>query len=215
MKPLWTTLCVLAAFAPVAAHADQTFAVGADSVVFSRSGSLVRVTETGSPGVTYLAYETATTVRVYAERSDTDGQWEVLDDGQDYCPLKAMYVGLTWRFLDDDLGNTRTATVVDYESVSVPAGTFMAYRADISVDDQPSVVTESLWFTVNVGMVRQLDFQDGAVVRRLVLQNYGVSVIDPGFFPLVQGNTWEYADESVETRPSSLSTLKGSFSTKN
>jgi hypothetical protein len=59
-------------------------------------------------------------------------------------------------------------------------------------------------------MVRQLDFEDGVVVRRLVLQSFNVTGL--GFFPLIQGNSWQYGDESVGASSSSVGALKARFS---
>jgi hypothetical protein len=206
---LRASLLVLVLIAAVPAQAQRTVTVGADSLVFSQPGSLVRVVDAEAPARTYLAYESAANVRMDARRLDSDGQWEPLDPVQYYCPTLAMTIGQAWPYLVDDAGQTRTAEVVAFENVSVPAGDFMAWRVDVVVDDRPGVVTHSLWFAGNVGMVQEAGFLDGTVVRRLALLDYSVS--GPGFFPLLPGNTWSYIDISVDNRRLSVSALKRSF----
>lgn len=191
------------------ARADRTFTVGADSLVFSQTGSLVRITESDVPATTFLAFETPTMIAISAERSDTDGVWEVLDPGQFYCPALSMAIGTRWRFLDDDQGNLRSAEVVAFESLTVPAGTFNAWKVHVSLDDQPGTVTRTLWFANGVGMIREVSYSFGIVASRSVLQSY--SRTGAGFFPLVEGNTWHYVNQTLDTRASSMSAFKGRF----
>jgi hypothetical protein len=195
--------------------ADELFTVTKDTLLFSSPGSLVRVVDPGAEGLTWHAFEADLRgnfmVRLNGLREDGTDDWEIYSSPPVYlCPTVQMIPGLVWQFPVDDLGFSRSAKVVGQEAVSVPAGDFLnAWRVDVTRDDQPGIVVQTLWFAVNVGIVKQVEFENGVPVWRSELQSYDVSGL--GFFPLLVGNSWQYADVSVAGRARSLGALKGSF----
>ena len=197
------------------AWADELFTVTKDTLLFSSPGSLVRVVDPGVEGLTWHAFEEDLRgnfmVRLNGLREDGTDDWEIYASPPVYlCPTVQMIPGLVWQFPVDDSGSSRSAKVVGQEAVSVPAGEFLnAWRVDVTRDDQPGVVVQTLWFAVNVGIVKQVVFENGIPIRRSELQSYDVRGL--GFFPLLAGNSWQYADVSVTGRARSLGALKGSF----
>ena len=192
------------------ARADRTISVAADSTVFGQPGSLVRIVVNAAESRTFAAVESESQILVYAVRPDVTGEWSLLDPGQYFCPEFAMSPGQRWRFLDDEDGATRTAEAVGLENVSVASGDFLAWRVDVSRDDQPSAVVLRMWFAGNVGLVKEVVFDGGARVARTELESYTVS--GSGYFPLVVGNTWTYADLPVAADASSVGRLKARHS---
>ncbi|RKZ12306.1 hypothetical protein DRQ53_03085 [bacterium] len=195
-------------------RADQSFEVTADSLLVSEVGSLVRISEPGEVGQTLFAFEEppglpVSWIRLYAGRPDDTGEWEVFDAQQFLCPAFSMIAGQTWRFLDSDQGGWQTAEVIVSDMVTVPAGTFPAWRVDVSEDDQPGTVKQRFWFAGNVGIVQQVEFEAGVVVWRSELSSYSVS--GNGFFPLVVGNRWEYVEATVPVPGRSLGGFKAMF----
>lgn len=192
------------------ASASEFFEVGADSLLFSEIGTLVRVTDPGSGGVTLHLIESITWIRIYGTREYGSEDWEVYPTPVYLCPTFEMTPGFAWRFLDDDFGNARTAEAVGQEVVTVPAGTFAnAWRVEVTRDDQPSVLDEVFWFVVNLGIVKHTDWEGGQAVYKSELLSSDVSGL--GFFPLELGNTWQYTEGSVEAVGRSVGGLKALF----
>ena len=67
-------LLALSASAGVAC-AGELFEVGADSLLFSQIGSLVRVTDPGIGGATYHAFEVGNWIRIYGVRDYGSEEW--------------------------------------------------------------------------------------------------------------------------------------------
>jgi hypothetical protein len=166
-------------------------------------------------GLTWQAFEAdlrgTFMVRLNGLRADGSDDWEIYSSPPVYlCPTVQMVPSLVWQFPEDELGFSRSAEVTGQEAVSVPAGDFVnAWRVDVTRDDQPGVVVQTLWFAVNVGIVKQVEFESELPVWISELQSYSVSGL--GFFPLIVGNSWQYADVPVTSRARSLGALKGSF----
>jgi hypothetical protein len=191
-------------------RADQFFMVTKDSLLFSNSGFLIRIVETGSPGTTFFAFEYENMIQTYAERPDGSQTWEVLDGRQFLCRAWAMGVGNVWRFLDDEVtGERRTAEVVSTGNVVVGAGSFQAWRVDIALDSTPDTVQESVWFAATVGIVKQVDWTGGVAVGRSELQAFSVTGF--GYFPLEVDNAWQYTDLSVPGALGTLGALKTQY----
>ena len=208
LTPVFLLACLLVT--ALGARADQSFTVTKDSLLFSNSGFLVRVVESGSPGKTFFAFEYENKIQIYAERPDGSQTWDVLDGRLFLCQAWAMDVGNTWRFLDDEeSGERRTAAVVSTGIVVVGAGSFQAWRVDIAVESAPDLVQESIWFAATVGIVKQVDWIGGAAVGRSELQDFNVTGF--GYFPLEVDNTWQYADQTVPGAVGSLGVLKSRF----
>jgi len=188
-------------------HADQSFTVTKDSLLFSQPGFLVRIVEPGVSGSTFFAFEYGPMIQIYAERLDGSDTWEVFDGRQYLCRAYAMEVGNVWRFLDDeDTGELRTAEVVSTGNVVVGAGSFTAWRVDVTLDSAPDTVQQSSWFAGGVGIVKQVDWDGSVATWTSELQSFSVTGI--GFFPLEIDNTWEYADLSVPGVVGSVGVLK-------
>jgi hypothetical protein len=189
------------------ARADETFEVGADSLLFSQIGSLVRVTDPGAGGATYHCFEFGNLVRIYGIREFGSEDWEIPSTPVYLCPVAEMLPGLGWRFLDDDFGNLRTAEAVRQESVTVPAGNFPnAWRVEVRRDDQPGVLDEVFWYAAGVGIIQHVEWAGGQIVRRSQLT--GSDVQGAGYFPLIEGNSWQYTDATVSGDRRSVSSLK-------
>ena len=190
--------------------AGEYFEVTKDSLIGSQVGSLVRVIDPGVEGLTYHAYEAGNRLRLFAGRADGTDEWIVPTVPVYLCPTLEMFAGLGWKFPDDDAGNSRFALPVQAEVVTVLAGTFTsAWRVEVTRDDQPSVVQLTLWFVADVGIVKQVEWIGGVPVWKSELQSFDVE--GRGFFPLVVGNWWQYADVTVPVEPRSLGGLKGQF----
>lgn len=196
------------------ARADRSFEVTADSTLNSEVGTLVRLVTDGEVGQTAFAFEDpvsdpSSLIRIYAGRPDDTGMWGVLVGRQYLCPTFSMAPAQSWRFLDGDADEERRAEVIGLESVTVPAGTFSAWRVDITGVDLPGVVQSSFWFSGNVGLVREVDWNGPVIERSWDLASYQVTGL--GFFPLEIGNRWEYTQSVVSARSRSVGLVKGRF----
>jgi hypothetical protein len=204
-------ICLLPLFALTQpAAADETIVVGADSLLFSQIGVLVRLTDPGVDGATLHMAESISRIRIYGIREYGSDEWEIPGTPAYLCPTLEMLPGLQWRFLDDDFGNPRTAVAVGAEALSVPAGNFLsAWRVEVTLDDRPSVLDEVYWYVLGVGLVQRVEYAAGEVVRRSELLSYDVQGL--GFFPLFEGNAWQFSDATVEGGERSVGSLKDLF----
>lgn len=203
-----TFLLLFAAAQP--AGADETITVGADSLLFSQIGVLVRLTDPGVDGATLHMAESISRIRIYGIREYGSDDWEIPSTPVYLCPTLEMNAGLQWKFLDDDFGNARTAMAVRAETLTVPAGNFLsAWRVEVSRDDQPGVVNEIYWYVANVGLVKRVEYEFGLIVQKSELLSYDVQGF--GFFPLVEGNEWIFEDATVEGGKRSVGSLKDLF----
>lgn len=195
---------------PVDGRADESFEVGADSLLFSQIGTLVKVVGSGGAGATYHCVESITRVRIYGSREFGSQEWEIPPIPVHLCPQTEMLPGLGWKFLDDDLGNARTAEAVRQEAVTVPAGNFPnAWRVEVRLDDQPGVLDEVFWFSANVGIVKRVEWSGGQVSVRSELAASDVQ--GSGYFPLIEGNGWQYTGATVPAGRRSVGSLKDQF----
>lgn len=210
MRPV-ALICLLILFAiPQQADAGETVEVGADSLLFSEIGVLVRLTDPGVDGSTLHMTESISRIRIYGIREYGSDEWEIPGAPVYLCPTFEMLPGLQWKFLDDDFGNPRTAVAVGAEALSVPAGNFLsAWRVEVTRDDQPSVLNEVYWYVLGVGLVQRVEYAAGEVVRRSELLSYDVQ--GPGFFPLFKGNVWQFSDATVAGGERSVGSLKDLF----
>lgn len=203
--------CLLLLFALAQpAGAFETIEVGADSVLFSEIGALVRVTDFGVGGATLHLVDSITRIQIYGVRNFGTDEWSIPPIPVYLCPTFEMLPGLAWKFPDDNFGNARTAEAVRQESLTVPAGDFPnAWRVEVTRDDQPSVVNEVYWYAANVGLVQRTVWEGDELVSKSELMSYSVNGV--GYFPLVWGNTWEFTDGTVELGARSVGSLKDLF----
>ena len=210
MRPVAVITLLLVLAGPGDGLADETFEVGADSLLFSEIGTLVRVVESDGNGATYHCVESINRVRIYGIREFGSQEWFIPPVPVYLCPQTEMLPGLGWKFLDDDLGNTRTAEAVRQEAVTVPAGNFTnAWRVEVRRDDQPGVLDEVFWYAANVGIVKRAEWSGGQVSVRSELASYDVRGF--GYFPLIEGNGWQYTEATVPVGRRSVGSLKDLF----
>jgi hypothetical protein len=192
------------------AAASEIVEVGADSLLFSQIGVLVRFSDPGVDGATLHMAESISRIRIYGIRDYGSDDWEIPPTPVYLCPTLEMPKGLQWKFLDDDFGNSRTAVSVGAEALSVPAGNFLsAHKVEVTRDDQPSVLNEAYWYVAGVGLVKRVEYEAGVVVRKSELLGYDVQGV--GFFPLVEGNSWQFSNATVGGEERSVGSLKDLF----
>lgn len=179
--------CLLVISIPAAAQ-NEVFTMYADSTMDGHNGTLLRITAPGESTTGFL-YDDGGMVRVYAFRDDLVGIWFVLPSAQYLCPTTTMNISDSWRGLDDN--GATTYTVVAFESVTVPAGTFMCYRVEVVNDSDPGTLLRNLWFSDGVGLVKETDFFPVYWVGALF--SYQIAS-GSGYLPMGSGNIWNYQD---------------------
>lgn len=192
------------------AAADFTFTVTKDSTMDGNDGKLMRVAEPGYPSEDFFMFVQDGYVRVYAHRDNSDGSWTIPLVPLYFVPQSTISQGQTWSFLPMGGVALTVAEAVAQEQKTVSAGTFECWRVDVTALGSPETVITTFWFSSGVGMVAQVEYNEGKATWRTELDNY--SVTGAGYFPLVLGNTWDFLGLEVAGEVSSLGALKGRFS---
>jgi hypothetical protein len=202
-------VCLAAFGAP--ALAGQTFEIVADSTLDGNAGFLMQITEPGENGATVFMFEEAGMIRMYAMRAHGFDFWVVFPGGQYICPVSAMSINDTWRFLDDE-GIETIATVIGLESITTAAGTFACYTVVVEDINNRGTVLQTLWFSSGIGLVREMDFFEGPtpINWQSDLQSYNISG-GSGFFPLAVGNRWDYAEITNPTQATTWGAIKSKY----
>lgn len=186
--------CILVFSIPAAAQ-NEVFTMYADSTMDGHNGTLLRITAPGESTTGFL-YDDGGMVRAYAFRDDLVGIWFIFPAAEFICPTTTMNINDSWRSLDDP--GATTSTVVAFESVTVPAGTFPCYRVEVVRDSDPSTVIQNVWYSDGVGLVKQVDTFP---YWESVLFSYQI-MSGSGYLPMGPGNIWNYQDVTspVESR---------------
>jgi len=188
------------------AIADEVFTATVDSTIDGNAGTILTIEEPGISTETLFLFPQAGMIRVYASRDEGSPSWDILAGPVYLVPKNKITTGDTWRFLDDELGGETIAEAIAEESVTTAAGTFTAWKIDVSPVSTPAQPTQSLWFASGMGLVRQVDYFDRWIERESNLETYFTS--GNGFFPLVAGNIWTYIGSEVPTADSSVGEMK-------
>lgn len=188
--------------------ADSTLECTADSTLAGNDGFVLTTSEPGFPSEMLFAFAESGMVRVFAAR-EPGFAWDIFPTTQFLCPTTTMGIGNTWRFLDDDDGET-LATVIALENVTTTAGIFSAYRVDVTSVSAPGVITQSIWFADGVGMVRTIEYSGGVPDQTDELSSFTIAS-GSGFMPLWLGNIWDNAEIIVPTEETTWGAVKAQF----
>lgn len=201
---------VLATGISVSAQADEDLTVVADSTFSGNDGFVVHSVQSDGSNASVFAGLDSGKVRIYAFREFGSQIWDELDEPQYFVGSSPMNIGDTWRFLDSDDGHETEAEVVALESITVVAGTFLAYRVEIVETIAPNEPFETMWFVDGVGFVRNQGFLNGELDWTDDLNTYSI-VGGSGFFPLAVGNTWNILWEIVSNEKETWGGTKALF----
>jgi hypothetical protein len=109
----------------------------------------------------------------------------------------------------EDCGASQ-ATYEGMFEITVPAGTYMTYRYDITDSCQPGF-EERMYWADGVGLVRQGYYDDmGQFVDGWELTSVTFNG-GTGLFPRADGNQWIFEEGSVPVEPTTVGTLKARF----
>lgn len=215
MRPsvLVLMLALLTLFAS-GAQADETYTLIGTATVDGNPGFVLEANEVGFPIEEYHAFVELGQVRISATRPQGATPWDLITPAAYLVPSSTMNVNDTWDFLTVGVADRpAVATVRALESVTVPAGTFNAYRVEIGLASDPSVLDTVIWFADGVGWVRSdyydVDAQGNPYDGHEELSSYSI-VGGSGYFPLAVGNTWSFLTV-VPTDNSSWGSVKALY----
>jgi len=200
---IFSCLCAAPAFA------DSTFTTPADSTIDGVAGTILNIQPLGEAPESLFLYPQAGKIRVHATRNAGSTAWDLMTAAIYLVPKNNISVGETWRFLDDDIGGETVAEAIVEEPVATNAGTFTAWRVDVSLVSNPAQPIQSLWFADDIGIVREVDYFDVWTEWESNLETYTVS--GNGYFPLSVGNTWTFLNGGVATEGSSVGAVKSRY----
>ncbi len=214
MKPIVISVAIIMSLFLISAPAlaDSLFEVVADSTLNGNAGFVLKISEPGEGGVSLFIFEEAGKYRAYAEREFGSSVWDVLPGQQYLTPTTSMNISDSWRFVDEDNGDATTATVAALEMITTPAGTFSCYKVDVAVDNNPSVVVFSVWFSSGVGLVRQIDYFDNGTPAFFQEDLQSFSILGgTSFLPFFVGNTWSYIDIATPVQETTWGAIKAKY----
>lgn len=203
-------LCI----ASTASLADEVWSFTEEATVSGIPGLVLRIDEVGFPWIEFHAFADAGFYKVTSLREEGDFGWTALGFDFFFCRISSMNIGDSWPFIFTDNGDATTATVKAFETVTVPAGTFNAYRVEVTLNSDPTIKDGVFWFADGAGLVRQEYYDYGLPGNpfdvRLDLISYTI-VGGSGYFPSEVGNTWNFADAGVANEGVSWGQLKSLY----
>lgn len=209
-RSLATALLCLASLATTCAFADEVYTITADSTMDGSAGVLMTIEDPpGALASTHFLQTQAAKIRVYASRDAGSPTWTVHATPIYMVPKNNVRVGDTWRYLDESDGSETLAEAIVEESVDTPAGTFMAWKIDVTLASDPTKRVRTVWFADDLGIVREVVYWDQWIQWERLLDTY--TVTGNGHFPLTVGNTWSLVSGGVATEPNSVSAVKGQY----
>lgn len=209
MRQVLVLAIVLWAAAAGPARAQTIFSITGEDTVGGNAGFIVEVEDVGFGTEEFFTFVEDGKVRIYAFREPPSPFWIPLPYTAYLVAQDAMSVGMTWRFIDGDLGGSRTCEVLGMEAVSTLAGDFDAWKVQMTEDAGPGDQVDYFYWVEGVGFVKNTTEYLGVVTYRSELSSY--SATGSGFFPLVVGNTWTYVGGDVDNESSSVGALKKQY----
>jgi hypothetical protein len=213
MRRIVLVLTAIATLLAAPVMADEVWNITGSANVSGSDGLVLQIDEVGFPAVELHTFVENGHHRLHAIRDLGVSTWDLITPAAYLTPTTSMSVNDSWVFLPTDDGESTTATVKAIESITVPAGTFDAYRVETSLDANPSILDSVFWFADGVGIVRQ-DYHSttlpgNPLETRANLTSFSIAG-GSGFFPAALGNSWTFAT-AVPLEDSSFSSIKALF----
>ena len=188
--------------------ATSTFTIVRQEVIQIQDGFVLSIEDSEDPTEEFHLFEEGDQVRIYASRQ-LGGSWEVLATPTYLVYQRDMVASLSWNFFPTDSGDPRTATVIEMQSITAPAGTFDTWKVEITEDGAGTDFVSHFYWADGEGLVREDDLAFGEVVYRSQMTSR--TVTGSGYMPLVVGNQWVFNARDVAGEESSISKLKRLF----